>query len=167
MLGVDYERVLVLCSGFLCLVDWVRALTCLVPVHVRCSSGGSSLKSFTRTPRFLPALIIRCFSEVTAVLWLAERVNTINATFLLWRRVWYTHKFLRGAVIQYHTVLLRSDGRAVACGDNEYDQCKIPPLDDGLTYIQVSAGHDCTMLLRSDGHAVAWGQNRSWQCYIP
>jgi hypothetical protein len=32
----------------LCPVDWVRALTCLVPVHVRCSFGGSSLKSFTQ-----------------------------------------------------------------------------------------------------------------------
>ena len=70
-------------------------------------------------------------------------------------------------VIHYHTVLLRSDGRSVACGDNEYDQCKIPPLDDGLTYIQVSAGHDCTMLLRSDGCAFACGVDLSGSCDIP
>ena len=81
--------------------------------------------------------------------------------------MWYTHKFPRGMVIHYHTVLLRSDGRSVACGDNEYDQCKIPPLDDGLTYIQVSAGHDCTMLLRSDGCAFACGVDLSGSCDIP
>ena len=43
----------VLCSGLLGPVAWVMALTCLVPVHVRCSFGGSSHKSFTRTSRFL------------------------------------------------------------------------------------------------------------------
>ena len=39
----------------------------------------------------------------------------------------------------YHTVLLRSDGCAVACGDNECGQCDIPALDDDVTYTQVSA----------------------------
>ena len=33
-----------------------------------------------------------------------------------------------------HTVLLRSDGSAVACGDNTGRQCNIPPLDDGVFY---------------------------------
>ena len=56
-----------------------------------------------------------------------------------------------------HNVLLRSDGNAVACGYNGSDQCNIPPLDEGMSYTQVSAGGDHTVLLRSDGHAVACG----------
>ena len=58
----------VLCSGLLGPVAWVMALTCLVPVHVRCSFGGSSHKSFTHTPRFLQVLFIYCFSGLTAML---------------------------------------------------------------------------------------------------
>ena len=59
----------------------------------------------------------------------------------------------------YHTVLLRSDGFAAACGHNECKQCNVPPLDEGVTYAQVSAGGCHTALLRSDGCAVAFGQN--------
>ena len=33
-----------------------------------------------------------------------------------------------------HTVLLRSDGLAVTCGDNRAGQCLIPRLEDGVTY---------------------------------
>eukprot|EP00438_Fugacium_kawagutii_P033996 Skav211211 [mRNA] locus=scaffold934:85694:86911:- [translate_table: standard] len=67
-----------------------------------------------------------------------------------------------------HTVLLRSDGSAVACGRNDEGQCDIPPLlKGGLTYTQVSAGGYHTVLLRSDGSAVACGENRYGQCDIP
>jgi alpha-tubulin suppressor-like RCC1 family protein len=66
-----------------------------------------------------------------------------------------------------HTVLLRSDGVAVACGRNNQGQCNIPPLDEGLSYSSVSAGYDHTVLLRSDGHAVCCGQNDFGQCDIP
>ena len=55
-----------------------------------------------------------------------------------------------------HTVLLRSDGQAVAWGDIFWTM-QIPPLDEGLSYSQVSAGDGHTVLLRSDGQAVAWG----------
>ena len=66
-----------------------------------------------------------------------------------------------------HTVLLRSDGEAVACGSNSHGQCSIPPLDERLLYSQVSAGDGHTVLLRSDGQAVAWGDNFFGQCSIP
>ena len=56
-----------------------------------------------------------------------------------------------------HTVLLRSDGMAVACGD--YGPCEIPPLEGNLKYTQVAAGFDHTVLLRSDGMAVALPYN--------
>ena len=66
-----------------------------------------------------------------------------------------------------HTVLLRSDGQAVACGGNMGGQCNIPPLDAGISYSQVSAGWFHTVLLRSDGQAVACGSNSDGQCSIP
>ena len=66
-----------------------------------------------------------------------------------------------------HTVLLRSDGQAVACGIGFVGQCNIPPLDEGISYSQVSAGRFHTVLLRSDGQAVACGSNAHGQCRIP
>lgn len=66
-----------------------------------------------------------------------------------------------------HTVLLRSDGCAIACGKNGSQQCSIPSLPDGFSYTQVSAGGNHTVLLRSDGQAVACGLNNDGQCNIP
>ena len=66
-----------------------------------------------------------------------------------------------------HTVLLRSDGSAVACGSNDEGQCIIPLLDEGLFYTQVSAGRQHTVLLRSDGQAVAFGCQVFGRCSIP
>ena len=57
----------------------------------------------------------------------------------------------------FHTVLLRSDGVAVACRTIFFGQCDIPRLEDGMTYTQVSAGQKYSVLLRSDGVAVARG----------
>ena len=66
-----------------------------------------------------------------------------------------------------HTVLLRSDGCAVAIGANDNGQCHIPALDEGIAYTQVSAGYFHTVLLQSDGCAVAVGDNEHGQCDIP
>ena len=68
---------------------------------------------------------------------------------------------------QFHTVLLRSDGTAVACGQNFTGECNIPALDDGLLYTQVSAGACHTVLLRSDGNVVACGSKAHGRCNIP
>ena len=59
-----------------------------------------------------------------------------------------------------HTVLLRSDATAVACGeihprDEDGGRFNIPPLEEGMSYTQVSAGDSFTVLLRRDGRA-AW-----------
>ena len=66
-----------------------------------------------------------------------------------------------------HSVLLRSDGSAVACGGNDLRQCNIPPLEKEVCYTQISAGNDFSVLLRSDGSAVARGANDERQCSIP
>ena len=66
-----------------------------------------------------------------------------------------------------HTVLLRSDGSAVAIRSNGDGQCNIPTLDEGSTYTHIAAGGAHTLLLRSDGRAVAVGRNRDGQCDIP
>ncbi|CAK0800000.1 unnamed protein product [Prorocentrum cordatum] len=65
-----------------------------------------------------------------------------------------------------HTVLLKSDGTAAACGANESGQCDLPALTGTLTYTQVAAGGAHTVLLRSDGTAVACGYNDSGQCDV-
>ena len=70
------------------------------------------------------------------------------------------------AVGLLHTALLRSDGSAVAIGQNANGQCNIPPLDEGTVYIQMSAGNSYAVLLRCDGNAVAIGLNNWAQCDI-
>ena len=67
----------------------------------------------------------------------------------------------------YHTVLLRSEGAAVACGGNIDTQCDLPALDGDLTYTQIAAGSYHTVLLRSEGTAVACGENYEGQCDLP
>ena len=66
-----------------------------------------------------------------------------------------------------HTVLLRNDGTAVACGHNDHGQCNVPPLLAGQRYVQVAAGSDRTILRRSDGTALACGFDGDGQCDLP
>ena len=58
------------------------------------------------------------------------------------------------------------DGSAVACGLNSDGQCNISPLDEGVSYTQLSTGSHHTVFLRSDGSAVAFGLNDNGQCNI-
>ena len=66
-----------------------------------------------------------------------------------------------------HFVLLRSDGTAVACGDNRRGQCNIPDLVEGVTYTQADTGRYHTVSLASDGIAVACGSSEHGECNIP
>ena len=67
----------------------------------------------------------------------------------------------------FHTVLLRSDGCAVACGRNIERQCDIPALVKGISYVQVSGGQYHTVLLQSDVHVGVCGSNDYGQCNVP
>ena len=66
-----------------------------------------------------------------------------------------------------HTVLLKSDGTAVAWGCNKYLQCNIPSLPEKVKYIQVAAGAYHTVLLRDDNRVVACGLDTDGRCKIP
>ena len=65
------------------------------------------------------------------------------------------------------TVLLKSDGTAVACGHNDMGQCDIPALPRGVAYIEVAAGWCHTVLLKTDGSVSTCGSNKYKQCDIP
>ena len=64
----------------------------------------------------------------------------------------------------FHTVLLRSDGLAVAFGDTSDGKCVVPDLVEGARYVGCAAGFENTILLTSEGRAVAFGADRtlSW-----
>lgn len=66
-----------------------------------------------------------------------------------------------------HTALLRSDGAAVAFGENARGQCDVPDVELGVTFTQVVAGGRHTVLLRTDGRAVACGDCFHGQCDLP
>lgn len=57
-----------------------------------------------------------------------------------------------------HTVLLRSDRRAVVCGYDRGDRCNPP---------NAAAGGFHTALPRSDGQAAAWGCSACGECDLP
>ncbi|CAE7380425.1 HERC6 [Symbiodinium sp. CCMP2456] len=58
----------------------------------------------------------------------------------------------------------RSDGAAVAFGDNSAGQCDLP---EGRGYVGAAAGRTHAVLLREDGSAVAWGLKKSGSCTVP
>lgn len=58
-----------------------------------------------------------------------------------------------------HAVALRSDGRAIAWGNNANGQLAIPALPVGMTYVDARAGGGRTVLRRSDGVLVECGNN--------
>jgi hypothetical protein len=96
----------------------------------------------------------QCFSAMMAVCYLVEAPMTSydqqHRIPPLEDGVAYTQVAAGGI----HSVLLRSDGSAVACGGNNYGQCDIPPLEEGLSYLQVSAGGFHTVLLSAP--ALRW-----------
>lgn len=90
-----------------------------------------------------------------------------NATFHLLMTEYFIPFYTQVSAGQDHTVLLRSDGRAVAFRANDLGMCSIPRLDDGVSYTQISGAFTHTVLLRSDGRAVACGENAAGKCDIP
>jgi hypothetical protein len=69
----------------------------------------------------------------------------------------------RVAAGNYHSVGLRSDGTAVATGNNQYGQCAVASWRD---ITQVSAGDEFTIGLKSDGTVIAIGDNFFHPCEV-
>ena len=71
-----------------------------------------------------------------------------------------------------HSVLIRADGMAVACGGTEEETAEpldfnnIPILPLGMQYVGCCAGSCNTVLLRSDGRVIALGDNSYGQLDI-
>lgn len=63
----------------------------------------------------------------------------------------------------YHTVGLRKDGKVVAAGNNQYNQCNIQKWEN---IIDVSAGVLHTVGLQKDGTAIAVGDDSDGKCNI-
>jgi hypothetical protein len=75
-------------------------------------------------------------------------------------------RYVAGAAGSEHTVMIRSDGFAVACGWNVDGQCNVPDLPAGMRYVAAAAKGNQTVLIRSDGSAVAFGCNWKGACNI-
>merc|ERR1711971_1158575 len=58
-------------------------------------------------------------------------------------------------------------GEAVAFGEQDYGQCNVPPLPEGLQYVNAACGHYHTILVRNDGHVMAFGRNSQGQAEAP
>lgn len=68
-----------------------------------------------------------------------------------------------------NTMLLRSDGHVVSCGDAaDAIECSlIPSLPHGMMYTSIATGGHHAILLRSDGEAFAFGHNGDRRCDVP
>lgn len=66
-----------------------------------------------------------------------------------------------------HTVARRNDGSVVAWGNNYQDQCNVPALPLGLSYVEVTAGGYHNVARLSDGSVIARGENTNGQCNVP
>ena len=62
-----------------------------------------------------------------------------------------------------HIVGLKSDGKVVAVGNNDFGQCEV---EDWRDIVSVSAGQEHTVGLKSDGTVVAVGDNGFGQCEV-
>lgn len=69
----------------------------------------------------------------------------------------------RLAVGSYHTVYIRDDGTAAACGDNSDGRCDVSGWTE---LVQVCAGAKHTAALRADGTVVAAGDDSYGQCDV-
>jgi alpha-tubulin suppressor-like RCC1 family protein len=66
-----------------------------------------------------------------------------------------------------HGLGRRSDGNLSAWGNNGYNECVVPPLPPGESYVKAAAGPSHSAAVVSDGSLYAWGNNDYGQCNVP
>ena len=93
-----------------------------------------------------------------------ETMNLDN----VWYRQWYrSFRFLRASSIPYCSKKQATSLNVETDSMDNAWQCDVPPLDEGISYTQVSAGGMHSVFLRNHGTAVACGNNDHGQCDIP
>ncbi|MEW6072161.1 MAG: hypothetical protein AB1726_06125 [Planctomycetota bacterium] len=80
---------------------------------------------------------------------------------------WNHEAFVQLEGNNYVTYALRADGTVAAWGRNVYDQCEVPELPLGVSYVDVAPGWYHGLGCRSDGTVVAWGRNNYGQLDVP
>lgn len=91
----------------------------------------------------------------------SETIITVNGDYSITAN--FEKVNLMVAVGDYHTLGLRSNGRVVAAGNNNYGQCDVGNWRD---IIQIAAGAYHTLGLKSDGTVLAVGQHNEGQCEV-
>lgn len=76
-------------------------------------------------------------------------------------------RYVRMVTGYAHVLALRSDGVAVAWGDNYSGQTTLPAVPTGLAVIDIAAGSSTSFLLLSNGSLLSCGSNGSGQQNIP
>ena len=65
-----------------------------------------------------------------------------------------------------YTVALKSGGRVIAWGDDDFGQATVPvEAQSGVTAIAAGRAH--TVALKNDGSVITWGDNSSGQTMLP
>ncbi len=65
-----------------------------------------------------------------------------------------------------HSAALTATGSIVCWGNNDYGQCNVPQLSQGLRYVSVCAGNRHSGAILSDGSVRIWG-NAPWSAQPP
>lgn len=109
------------------------------------------------------SLVIQYYSEdmyVKRVSILLTAVALIAGTVGCGQPVEYTPMVAAGL---FHTAGLKSNGRVVAVGSNDWGQCNV---GGWRSITQVTVGHVHTVGVKSDGTVVAVGRNIYGQCDV-
>lgn len=91
---------------------------------------------------------------------LGDYQDARQRSFALWDDVAVRETVSAGT---FHTVGLKTNGKVVAVGYNEYGQCDVSSWSD---IVAVSAGYYHTVGLKADGTVVAVGSNKNGQCEV-
>ena len=88
-------------------------------------------------------ILLRVMGRLRSVV----EIFKFNATFHPCLTKWHIPSYTQVSASDDHTVLLRSDGFAVACGSNSHGQCNISTLDPGTWYVDAELGRDLVLQL--------------------
>src|SRR5688572_21341365 len=93
-----------------------------------------------------------------------ERVLGFGAN--VYDSVWNEESFVEFALGTGNTAARRSDGSVVVWGRNDAEQCRVPDVPPGLSFVSIAVGNEQpnmfedgthVLALRSDGSISAWG----------